>query len=167
MELINMLSVIVAIANNNVIGKDNNLIWHLPNDLERFKKITTGKTIIMGRKTFESLPCILPNRHHIVLTRDASYEISDKRVTVIHNINELTTYIDDDMEHFIIGGGEVYSLLLPYAKKLYITKIEADFEGDTYFPYYDLGQWILTDESCNLTDASINLTYKYLIFNRK
>jgi len=162
-----MLSIIVAIANNNVIGKDNSLIWHLPEDLKRFKDITTGKTIIMGRKTFESLPCILPNRHHIVLTRDISYNVSDERVTVINNIDELKPYINDEKEHFIIGGGEVYKLLLPYAEKLYITKIEADFEGDTYFPNYDENQWILKEEPADLVDTNTNLPFKYLIFNKK
>jgi len=162
-----MLSIIVAIANNNVIGKDNSLLWHLPDDLKRFKDITSGKTIIMGRKTFESLPCILPNRHHIVLTRDKSYRVSDGRVTVIHNVNDLKPYIDDNNEHFIIGGGEVYGLLLPYAKKLYITKIAADFEGDSYFPNYDVKQWILIEEFSGLIDSDNNLTFKYLTFNKK
>jgi len=159
-----MLSIIVAVANNNVIGKDNSLIWHLPDDLKRFKAITTGKTIIMGRKTFESLPSILSNRHHIVLTRDKNYKIEDERITVIHTIDELKPYIDDSNEHFIIGGGEVYSLLLPYAKKLYITKIQGDFEGDTYFPYYDINQWTLIEETKGLDN---NLPHKYLVFNRK
>ena len=162
-----MLSIIAAVSNNNVIGKDNSLIWHLPDDLKRFKDITTGKTIIMGRKTFESLPFVLPNRHHIVLTRDKSYKVSDERVTVIHNVDDIKPYIDDNKEHFIIGGGEVYSLLLPYAKKLYLTKIVANFEGDTYFPNYDVNQWILTEELHDLIDSDNNLHYKYLILDRK
>jgi len=162
-----MVSIIVAIANNNVIGKDSSLLWHLPDDLKRFKDITSGKTIIMGRKTFESLPYVLPNRHHIVLTKDKSYNVSDERVTVIHNVDSLKPYIYDDKEHFIIGGGEVYSLLLPYAKKLYITKIEADFEGDTYFPNYDVNQWILTEELHDLIDSDNKLPFKYLTFNKK
>ena len=162
-----MLSIIVAISNNYVIGKDNSLIWHLPDDLKRFKAITTGKTIIMGRKTFESLPSILPNRHHLVLTRDKNYKIEDERVTVIYNFDELKTFIYDKNEHFIIGGGEVYSLLLPYAKKLYITKIECDFEGDTYFPHYDINQWALEEEINGLVNEDNTLPHKYLIFNKK
>jgi len=162
-----MLSIIVAISNNYVIGKDNSLIWHLPDDLKRFKAITTGKTIIMGRKTFESLPSILPNRHHLVLTRDKNYKIEDERVTVIYNFDELKPFIYDKNEHFIIGGGEVYSLLLPYAKKLYITKIECDFEGDTYFPHYDINQWALEEEINGLVNEDNTLPHKYLIFNKK
>ena len=129
-----MLSIIVAISENNVIGKDNKLLWHLPEDLKRFKKLTTGHTIIMGRKTFESLGGILPDRTHIVLTRDINYNIDSDFVKVIHDITDLEKYINDDEEHFVIGGAIVYNQLIKMAKKMYVTKIHKTFEGDAYFP---------------------------------
>ena len=118
-----MLSTIVAIANNNVIGKDNKLIWHLPEDLKRFKQITTGKNIIMGRKTFESLGRVLPNRKHIILCNDMEMDIDNENVEILDDISKLDKYINSDEENFVIGGATIYKLLMPYVNKLYITKI--------------------------------------------
>ena len=129
-----MLSTIVAIANNNVIGKDNKLIWHLPEDLKRFKQITTGKNIIMGRKTFESLGRVLPNRKHIILCNDMEMDIDNENVEILDDISKLDKYINSDEENFVIGGATIYKLLMPYVNKLYITKINEDFVGDVYFP---------------------------------
>ena len=129
-----MLSTIVAIANNNVIGKDNKLIWHLPEDLKRFKQITTGKNIIMGRKTFESLGRVLPNRKHIILCNDMEMDIDNENVEILDDISKLDKYINSGEENFVIGGATIYKLLMPYVNKLYITKINHDFEGDVYFP---------------------------------
>ena len=117
-----MLSIIVAVANNNVIGKDNKLIWHLPEDLKRFKALTTGHTIIMGRKTFESLGRVLPNRKHIVLCNDVNLNIENENVEVLSDISMLEKYINSAEENFVIGGATIYKLLLPKASKLYITK---------------------------------------------
>ena len=122
-----MLSTIVAIANNNVIGKDNKLIWHLPEDLKRFKQITTGKNIIMGRKTFESLGRVLPNRKHIILCNDMEMDIDNENVEILDDISKLDKYINSDEENFVIGGATIYKLLMPYVNKLYITKINHDF----------------------------------------
>ena len=108
-----MLSIIVAVAKNNVIGKDNQLIWHLPEDLKRFKEITSGHTIIMGRKTFESLGRVLPNRKHIILCNDADLNINDKNVIIVDDINRLGEYINKEEENFIIGGATIYKLMLP------------------------------------------------------
>ena len=119
-----MLSTIVAIANNNVIGKDNKLIWHLPEDLKRFKQITTGKNIIMGRKTFESLGRVLPNRKHIILCNDMEMDIDNENVEILDDISKLDKYINSNEENFVIGGATIYKLLMPYVNKLYITKIE-------------------------------------------
>lgn len=130
-----MISIIVAIAKDNVIGKDNKLLWHISEDLKRFKKITTGKKMIMGRKTFESLPGILPNREHIVLTRDNNFNVDSDKVTIEHDFNSvLQRYLECEDEVFIIGGAEIYKQFLPYAKKLYLTKVDEEFEGDTHFP---------------------------------
>ena len=103
-----MLSTIVAIANNNVIGKDNKLIWHLPEDLKRFKQITTGKNIIMGRKTFESLGRVLPNRKHIILCNDMKMDIDNENVEILDDISKLDKYINSDEENFVIGGATIY-----------------------------------------------------------
>ena len=114
-----MLSIIVAVAENNVIGKDNKLIWHLPADLKRFKEITTGHTIIMGRKTFESLGRVLPNRKHVILCNDMEMNVEDENVEVLEDISMLDKYIQDTEEHFIIGGATIYKLLMPKANKIF------------------------------------------------
>ncbi|MFL0196822.1 dihydrofolate reductase [Clostridium sp. WILCCON 0269] len=132
-----MLNIIVAVGENYVIGHNNKLIWHISRDLKRFKKITYGKTIIMGRKTFESLPGILPNRKHVVITRDHNYNVKDENVLVVNNIEDVLRYVDSDEEAFVIGGGEVYKQLLPYCSRLYLTKIAAKKDGDTYFPEFN------------------------------
>ena len=107
-----MLSIIVAKAKNNEIGKNNSLIWHLPSDLKRFKKITTGHNIIMGRKTFESLGKILPNRHHIILCNDAEMNIDNENAEVLEDISMLDKYINSEEESFVIGGATIYKLLM-------------------------------------------------------
>ena len=108
-----MLSIIVAVSENNIIGGDNKLLWHIPEDLKRFKAITSGHTIIMGRKTFESLPGILPNRKHVIITRDKNYNIKSDNVKVIHSLEEvINTYKNSTETAFVIGGGEIYSQLI-------------------------------------------------------
>ena len=123
-----MLSIIVAKAKNNIIGKDNSMLWKLPDDLKRFKEKTTGHTIIMGRKTFESLGRVLPNRHHIVLCNDANMKIDDENVEILEDISLLDKYIKDEEEHFVIGGATMYRLLMPYCTKMYITEINQEFD---------------------------------------
>lgn len=161
-----MLSVIVAIANNNVIGKDNTLIWHLPEDLKRFKKLTTGHTIIMGRKTFESLGRVLPNRKHVVLTQNKDYKIDDENVEVVYSISDIENYINDNEEHFIIGGAKIYSLLFPYAKKMYITKINESFEGDVYFPNFEETEWKEVSKEKGKRDEKNDFDYEYINYER-
>lgn len=162
-----MLSIIVAIANNNVIGKDNKLIWHLPEDLKRFKTLTTGHTIIMGRKTFESLGRILPNRKHIVLCNDATMNIEDENVEVLPDISLLDRYINSDEENFIIGGATIYKLLMPYANKMYITKINQDFDGDVYFPEIEDTQWQEISRESGLKNEANPYDYEYINYIRK
>lgn len=137
-----MLSIIVAVASNNIIGKNNELLWYIPCDLKRFKSITTGKTIIMGRKTFESLPGILPNRHHVVITKDKNFIVEDESVEIVHDLKSILTKFKSLQEEvFVIGGGQIYKELLPHVNKLYLTKLNKAYEGDTYFPEIDLSQW--------------------------
>jgi len=162
-----MLTIIVAVAENNVIGKDNQLIWHLPEDLKRFKALTTGKTIIMGRKTFESLGRILPNRKHIILTKNKEYRVENAMVEIVTDIADIKRYIETEEENFVIGGASVYKILMPYAKKMYITKIEEEFEADTYFPKIDEKEWEITEKEKGITDEKNPYLYEYIIYVRK
>jgi dihydrofolate reductase len=158
-----MLSIIVALNENYVIGKDNKLIWHISKDLHRFKNITTGKTIVMGRKTFESLPGVLPNRKHIVITQNKQYSIDDERVIIEHDIKEILKYENSTEEVFVIGGGEIYKQLLPYCKRLYLTKIATTEEGDTYFPKFNKNEYSVMEEENNI-DGS--LKYSFVILEK-
>ncbi len=162
-----MLSIIVAKAKNNIIGKNNKLIWHLPEDLKRFKELTTGHTIIMGRRTFESLGRILPNRKHVVLCNDAEMNIDDERVEILPDITMLDKYINSSEENFIIGGATIYKLLMPYTNKMYITEINEDFEGDVSFPEINLNEWKITEIKDGLKDEKNPYDYKYVTYVRK
>lgn len=162
-----MLSIIVAIANENVIGKDNKLIWHLPEDLKRFKEITSGHTIIMGRKTFESLGRVLPNRKHIILCNDMQMNIENENVEVVDDISKLDKYINLDEECFVIGGATIYKLLMPYANKMYITKINESFEGDVYFPEIKSAEWKEISREKGLTNEENPFDYEYITYIRK
>lgn len=162
-----MLSIIVAVANNNVIGKDNKLIWHLPEDLKRFKKLTTGHNIIMGRKTFESLGRVLPNRKHIVLCNDANLNIDNENVEILNNVNLLDKYIDSNEENFVIGGATIYKLLLPKANKLYLTKINESFEGDVFFPEIKQEEWEIVSREQGIKDEKNPYNYEYINYVRK
>ena len=162
-----MLSIIVAVAENNVIGKDNKLIWHLPEDLKRFKKLTTGHTIIMGRKTFESLGRVLPNRKHVILCNDMELNIEDENVEVLEDISMLKQYIDSTEENFVIGGATIYKLLLPYANKIYLTLIHEKFEGDVFFSEIDEREWKIVETEKGLKDEKNPYDYEYITYTRE
>ena len=162
-----MLSIIVAIANENVIGKDNKLIWHLPEDLKRFKEITSGHKIIMGRKTFESLGRVLPNRKHIILCNDIKMDIDDENVEILDDISKLDKYINSEEECFVIGGATIYKLLMPYANKMYITKINESFEGDVYFPEIKEEIWKETSREKGLKNEKNPYDYEYITYIKK
>lgn len=161
-----MLSLIVAVAKNNVIGKDNALIWHLPDDLKHFKQITSGKTIIMGRKTFESLGRILPKRKHIVLCKSGSLQVDDERVEVLNDISELDKYVNDSEENFVIGGATIYKLLLDKVSKMYITRINEEFEGDAYFPQFDEKEWKIVEQIKGPKNEDNPYDYDYITYER-
>ena len=139
-----VITIIAAISENRVLGKDNKLIWHLPEDLKRFKQFTSGHSIIMGRKTFESLPKALPDRHNIVVTKNK--EFSAEGVTVCHSLVEAINASGDDLQPFIIGGGQIYQLAIELADKIELTKIFKSFEGDVFFPKIDSKLWHLDKE---------------------
>ena len=128
-----MLSIIVAKAKNNVIGKNNKLLWKLTEDFKRFNELTTGHTIIMGRKTFQSLGRVLPNRKHIIFSNNPSFNVNEENVKVVHSLLEIQDLIEGKEEAFVIGGAMMYNFLMPYVKKMYVTEIDKDFDGDTFF----------------------------------
>jgi dihydrofolate reductase len=131
------LSLIAAMTDDRVIGRDNKLPWHLSEDLKRFKALTMGHPIIMGRKTFESIGKALPGRHNIIISRHPSHQYEG--VTVVRSLEEaLDTFAAVDTELFVIGGAQIYELALPMADRLYITLIHSKFEGDAFFPHFDL-----------------------------
>ncbi len=163
-----MLSIIVATAENNAIGKDNKLLWHISDDLKRFKSITSGHKIFMGRKTFESLPGILPNRPHLVLTRDKDFSVDSDKVTIVNDLeNFINEYKNSNEEIFIIGGGEIYKALLPHADRIFLTKVKKSFDADTFFPQINLNEWELIHNSSDLLDEKSGLIYEFLDFKRK
>ena len=162
-----MLSIIVAVSDNNVIGKNNQLIWHIPEDLKRFKNLTTGHTIIMGRKTFESLGRVLPNRKHVVLTRDIDYHIDNENVEIMHDIEELEKYIYTKEENFVIGGAIIYRQLMSKVDKMYITRIKEKFEGDAYFPIINEAEWMITEKIEKKKDEQNMYDYEFITYERK
>lgn len=161
-----MISFVAAVAENRVIGRDNKLIWKIPKDMEKFKKITYGGTIIMGRKTFGSLPGVLKGRKHIILTRDANFKIENNDVVVLTSIKDLKVYIEDSDEYFVIGGGEIFRLLLPYAQKLYISRIHKEYEGDTFFPHISDKEWEVKEEE-EIFDEEANIGFTFQVLTRK
>ena len=159
------LSIIVAVAKNNAIGKGNKLLWHISEDLKRFKKLTTGNTIVMGKNTFFSLPFRpLTNRTNIVIT-DIPGEIIDGCV-MAYSIEEAILKCDDEKENFIIGGASIYRQFLPLANKLYLTKVDKDFEADCFFPKINLDEWELINSETGATDSSNDFSFSYLIYKR-
>ena len=132
-----MIKIIVAVSKNGVIGGNNSLIWSLPNDMKRFKKITTGGAVVMGRKTYESIGRALPNRRNIIISRDNNLFID--QCEVVNSIEEALMLTNNDC--FIIGGGEIYKQALPITDVIYLTRIDEEFEGDTYFPELNKNDW--------------------------
>ena len=154
------ITIIVAAAENNAIGKDNDLIWSLPNDLKRFKKLTSGHSIIMGRKTFDSFPGLLPNRKHIVISRNKNISFSDE-VTVVNNFEDAIKETGDDENPFIIGGGQIYKLAMDIVDKIELTRVHEEFKADTFFPKIDENKWKLIDEEFNEKDERHQFSFTY------
>lgn len=161
-----MLSIVVAKAKNNIIGRDNKLLWYLPEDLKRFKELTTGHTIIMGRKTFESLGKVLPNRKHIVFTQNPDFKVKDENVEIVHSMLQIQEYIENKEENFVIGGAMIYNLLMPYVKKMYIAQLDKEFEGDVFFPKIDENIWKVVEETSPILDEKSNIEYNYITYER-
>lgn len=159
------ITIIAAIGNNNELGKNNALLWSLPDDLKNFKEQTTGNTIIMGRKTFESIGRALPNRNNIVVTRNADFNYDG--VTVAHSLDEaLQLAQKNNNEIFIIGGGELYKAALSFADKLEITKVHGDFDADVFFPYIDTSIWREVARTHHGTDEKHNYEFDFVTYKK-
>lgn len=157
-----MISLIVAMGRNRVIGKDNKMPWHMPADLSYFKKITTGHPVVMGRKTFESIGRPLPNRKNIILTTDRSYKQAG--CVIVHSVEEVLTF-GKEQTLFIIGGAQIYQQFLTYADRVYITLIDGEFEGDTYFP--ELGDdFVLISTESHEQDEKNRYDYEFRIYEK-
>ena len=159
----NEITMIVAAAANHTIGKDNQLLWHISEDLKRFKQLTSGHAIIMGRKTFESLPKALPNRTNIVITRKKDY--SAPGAHVCHSLEEALEMASTDPQPFIIGGGEIYKQALPFTDTIELTRVHKAFEGDAFFPEISPLTWECVQESEKKQTAS-GLAYTFMTFKK-
>jgi len=159
------ISIIVAISENNVIGKDNKLIWHLPADLINFKNLTMNHHIIMGRKTFESIGKALPGRTSVIITKDKNYKVDGCKIA--NSVEEAIEVSKNDSEVFIIGGAEIYRQSMHVADRIYLTKINHDFDGDVFFPEIKTTQWKVLSKKNFKADEKNKFDYSFLILERK
>jgi len=159
------LITIAAVGKHNELGKDNKLLWHLPDDFKRFKALTSHHHIIMGRKTFESFPKPLPNRTHIVITRQPDYP--NDNCIVVKSIEEALKTVEHQEKVFVIGGGEIYKQFMPYIDEIELTRVNGEFEADTYFPEINLNEWELTQKEHHPKDDKHNYAFDYETFIRK
>jgi dihydrofolate reductase len=160
-----MIIIIAAVAENNALGKDNDLLWHLPKDFKRFKEITSGHHIVMGRKTFESFPKPLPNRTHVIISRQKNFE--PEGCIVVENLEKAIAVCPQNENLFIIGGGEIYTQSISLADQLDITRVHHSFEADVYFPEIDSEIWELTSETFNPKDEKHLFDYTFQKYTRK
>lgn len=157
-----MINIIVCKNNFDYIGKDNKMLYHIPKDLAFFKRKTVNHVIIMGRKTFESLPGLLPNREHWVITRDPSFN----KARSFNSIDDVLEAIDPNIDYYIIGGGEIYKQFMPYADCLYVTEVDDFKVGDVRFPSIDMTKWSLSVSRTDIDEKS-NLTLRFKKYLRK
>ena len=157
------VSIIVAMAKNRVIGANNALPWHLSADLKRFKALTMGHHIIMGRKTFESIGRVLPGRTSVIVTRNRGLQTAG--VVVVNDIESAIAQCQGDTEAFVIGGENIFRAVLPLADRIYATEIEKNFEGDVYFPALELQDWRMTEREVQ-RDENLNLSYAFVTYQR-
>lgn len=159
-----MIIMIAAVAENFALGKNNELVWHLPDDFKRFKQLTTNHYIIMGRKTFESFPKPLPNRTHIIITRQKNY--SAEGCLVVDNLKDALAIVPKDEDAFVIGGGEIYNLSMPFTDVIELTKVHATFEADTFFPQIDATIWKLVASEYHPKDEKHLFDFTYETYHR-
>lgn len=159
------VTMIAAAGENNALGKDNDLVWHLPDDFKRFKALTTGHYIIMGRKTFESFPQPLPNRTHVVLTRQKDFH--PKGAIVVHSLEDALNEAKEDPQPFIIGGGEIFEMAMDITDKIELTRVHGDFEADAFFPELDPLQWDLVSSLYHGKDERHKYDFTFLTYERR
>ncbi len=164
--IVNGLTLIAAAGENDTIGKDNQLIWHLSDDLKRFKAMTSGHCLIMGRKTFESFSKPLPNRTHIVITRQQNYQVPEG-VIVVHDLKDAIQAAKDDVQPFVIGGGEIYKQAMPFASKIELTRVHETFDGDTFFPKINSSIWKDIDKTFHAKDPEHVHSFSFITYVRK
>jgi dihydrofolate reductase len=162
-----IISFVVAAANNNVIGKDNQLVWNLPNDMKFFKNITWGMPVVMGRKSFDSLGKALPGRKNIVLTRQEGWKAPN--TVTVKTFDEAIALVKemDVKEMMVIGGGEIFKMVFPMANRIYITRVDAEPEGDTWFPVIDPKEWKLVSKKDHEADEKHKYNYSFQVWERK
>ncbi|MDT0685122.1 dihydrofolate reductase [Autumnicola psychrophila] len=160
-----MLTMVAAAAENDALGKENDLVWHLPDDFKRFKKITSGHHIIMGRKTFESFPKLLPNRTHVIITRKKDYQ--PENTIVVNSLEDALQATGNDEEVFVIGGGEIYKLAIEKADKIELTRVHGTFEADTFFPNIDPEKWQISSEEFHPKDERHEYSFTYITYERR
>ena len=160
-----MIVMIAAAAENNALGKNNQMVWHLPNDFKRFKTFTSGHYIIMGRKTFESLAKPLPNRTHVVISRQKDYK--PEGCVVVESMEKAIKICPENETSYIIGGGEIYYLGLPFTDKIEITRVHESFDADAFFPEINLEEWKKTTSEFNKKDEKHLYDYSYDTYLRK
>ena len=161
---IQLVTIIAAASENNIIGNENKLIWHLSNDLKRFKELTIGHHVIMGRKTFESMPRSLPNRTNVIVTRKKDYLAENAIVT--NSLDEALSVASEDSQPFIIGGGEIYKIAMDISDRIELTRVHHHFEGDTSFPNIDKSKWAETEKITNKKDDKHNYDFTFITYNK-
>ncbi|WP_010520251.1 dihydrofolate reductase [Aquimarina agarivorans] len=160
-----MIILIAAVAENNALGKNNDLLWHLPDDFKRFKKLTSGYPIIMGRKTFESLPGMLSKRKHIIITRQNDY--FKEGCFIANTLEQAVDLAAESPKIFIIGGGEIYQQFLEIADSIELTRVHADFEADTYFPVINEQEWELSAKTYHSSDEKHAHAFSFLTYVKR
>ena len=159
-----MITIIAAIGKNNELGKDNDLIWHLPNDLKRFKKVTAGHHVIMGRKTYESLGRPLPNRTNIIITRNLNYQANG--CVIVHSLEDAIQAAKADMNPFILGGAEIYKQAMDIADCLDLTHVDAELDADAFFPEIDTKKWKETVREDHTKDDKHQYNYSFVTYKK-
>ena len=164
-----MIVMIAAAAENNALGKNNDLVWHLPDDFKRFKAMTSGHYIVMGRKTFESFIKPLPNRTHIIVSRQLDYrpKNADENCFVVQNLEQAFAICPKKETVFVIGGAQIYAIAMPFVDQIELTRVHATVDADAFFPEIDLNVWTLVDQEFHPKDDRHAFDFSYQTFVRK
>ncbi|MDM9630517.1 dihydrofolate reductase [Robiginitalea aurantiaca] len=158
------LILIAAVGESNELGKNGDLPWHLPDDFKYFKETTTGHPMIMGRKTFDTFPRPLPNRQHVIISRNKAYTVTHKNCMVVHSLDAALDAVSESEQVFVIGGGEIYKQALPLATRIELTRVHGTFEADTYFPQIDSEKWVQVRSTFHPADQRHKYSFTFQSF---